>query len=74
NNIGTIKRTHISTAGLYEETLVAKYIYYNPSDTDNSTRVSYDSSLLTLQLTAIYGESMETREYKIKRRPTTFTW
>jgi len=74
DNIGIIKRTHSSTAGLSEEILVAKYIYYNPPDTDNSTQVSYSGSLLTIQITSVFNDSLEIREYLVKRRPTTFTF
>ncbi|MFC1953504.1 type II secretion system protein J [Chloroflexota bacterium] len=74
DNTGTLKRKHSSTAGLSEETMVAKYIYYNPSDTDNSTQVSYSGSLLTIQITSVLNNSLEIREYRIKQRPTTFTF
>ncbi|MFC1954212.1 prepilin-type N-terminal cleavage/methylation domain-containing protein [Chloroflexota bacterium] len=74
NNTGTLIRSHSTTEGASEQTLVAKYIYYNPADTDNSTQASYDSPLLSVQITALFEERMETREYKVKQRPTTFTY
>jgi len=74
DNIGILKRKHITSAGLNEETLVAKYIYYDPLDTDNSTQASYSGSLLTVQLTSMLENGLEIREYQIKRRPTTFTY
>ena len=74
DGIGTLKRNHWSSTGVNEQTLIAQYIYYNPSGTDNATEASYESPLLTLRLTALFGESLETREYQIKRRPTTFTY
>jgi len=74
DGIGTLKRNHWSSTGINEQTLIAQYIYYNPSDTGNTTEASYESQLLTLQLTARLEENLETREYKIKRRPTTFTY
>ena len=47
---------------------VAQYIYYDPNDTD-STKASYQNPVLTVQLTALFEETLETREYKIKHRP-----
>ncbi len=67
--VGTLKRTHRSSAGADEQTLVAQYIYYDPSDADSTSNASYESSVLTVQLTALFEERLETREYKIKLRP-----
>ncbi len=69
DGIGTLKRRHLSSAGADEQTLVAQYIYYDPDDADNTTGAIYESLVLTVQLTAIFEEIMETREYKIMRRP-----
>jgi len=69
NNIGDLKRTHWSSAGANEQTLLAKYIYYDPADVDDTTKVSYQSPVLTVQLTTLFEETMESREYKITRRP-----
>lgn len=68
DGIGKFKRSHWSSAGASEETLVAQYIYYDPDDTDNTSKVSYESPVLTVQLTAIFEETQESREYRIKRR------
>ncbi len=67
--IGTLKRSHWSSAGASEQTLVAEYIYYDPDDVDDTSKASYQSPVLTVQLTALFKETLETREYKIKRRP-----
>ncbi len=67
-SIGTLTRVHQSSVETAKETLVARHIYYNPSDTDNTSKASYQSPVLTLQLTAISGNARETREYKIKHR------
>jgi len=64
---GKLKRTYSST-GTSTQTLIAQYIYYNPDDTDNTTKVSYESPVLTVQLTAIFEGTQEIREYRIKRR------
>ncbi len=69
NGIGKLKRTHWSSAGANEQTLVAEYIYYNPDDPDNTTKVSYQSPVLTMQITASLGEAKETKEYRACGRP-----
>jgi len=69
DGIGKLKRTHWSSAGASEQTLVAQYIYYDPDDVDATSNASYQSPVLTVKLTAVFEEILETREYKIKRRP-----
>ena len=67
--IGKLKRTYGSSAGASEQTLIAQYIYYNPTDVDNtSSNTSYENQVLTVKLTAVFEEFVETREYKITRR------
>jgi len=72
DGIGKLKRSHWSSAGANEQTLVAEYIYYDPSDVDSTSKVSYQEPVLTAQLTALYEETLETREYRIKHRVQTF--
>ena len=69
NGIGMLKRNHRSTAGADEYTLIAQYIYYNPSDVANTSNASYQSSVLTVKLTALVEQTMESKEYEIKGRP-----
>ena len=69
DGIGKLKRNHVSSAGADEETLVAQYIYYDPNDVDDTSKASYQSPVLTVQLTALLEGTLETREYKIKHRP-----
>ena len=69
DDIGKLKRDYWSSAGASEETLIAQYIYYDPGDVDNTSNASYQSPVLTVQLTAIFEETRETREYKVTRRP-----
>ena len=69
DGIGKLKRTHWSSAGANEETLVAKHIYYAPSDPDDTSQASYQSPVLTVQLTALSKETIESREYRISHRP-----
>jgi len=68
--IGKLKRTHQDSVGTDEQRLVAEYVYYNPSDPDNTTKASYESRVLTLKLVAVFGDAEETREYRIYRRPS----
>jgi len=69
-----LKRTHWSRVGTNEptlvaETLVAEYIYYDPDDPDNTTKASYESSVLTVQIAAAIGEANEIKEYRVWHRP-----
>ena len=68
DGIGKLKRNHVSTAGADEDTLVAQYIYYDPSDVDDTSQASYECPVLTLQLTVVFEETVETREYRISHR------
>ncbi len=72
NGIGKLKRSHQSSAGASEQTLVAEYIYYDPDDVDGTSKASYESPVLTVQLTALFEETLETREYRIKNRVQAF--
>ena len=69
DGLGKLKRNHWSSAGANEETFIAEHVYYDPSDVDNTTKVSYLDSVLTLQLTAFYEGIQESREYRIIHRP-----
>ena len=69
--IGKLKRNHWSSAGVNADILVAECISYDPDDPANTSNVSYQKPVLTLKLTALYGDASETREYRIGRRPTT---
>jgi len=69
DGIGKLKRSHWSSAGANEQTLVAEYIYYDPDGVDDTSKASYQSPVLTVKLTALFEETLETREYKIKHRP-----
>ncbi|MFC1993187.1 prepilin-type N-terminal cleavage/methylation domain-containing protein [Chloroflexota bacterium] len=69
DGIGKLKRNHWSSAGANEDTLVAKHIYYNLDDPETTSKASYESPVLTIQLTALSEEARETREYRITHRP-----
>ena len=69
-DIGIIKRTYYSTAGVYTQTLIAQDIYYDPTD-NSSTSASYQSPVLIVTITSSVGDIMETRKYKVTQRPNT---
>ena len=69
DGLGKLKRSHWSSAGINEQTLVAEYIYFNPDDSDNTTKASYQDSVLNVQLTSLFEEAIEAREYMINLRP-----
>jgi len=66
---GKLKRTHWSSAGVNNQTFIADHIYYDPDDPEDTSQVSYQAPLLTLQLTSLVEDVMEMREYRIKHRP-----
>ncbi|MEE9398818.1 MAG: type II secretion system protein [Dehalococcoidales bacterium] len=66
---GTLKRNHWSSAGANEQSLIAENIYYDPNDVNVTSKASYQTPLLIVQLTALFEEAIETREYRIKHRP-----
>ena len=72
DGIGKLKRNHVSSGGADEDTLVAQYIYYDPTDVDNTSKVNYEEPVLTVQLTSIFDETVETREYKIAHRASLY--
>ncbi len=67
--VGKLKRNHWNSNGVNEETLIATYIYYDPDDTDNTSKASYQDGTLTVRLRAIVEDIRETREYRIMNRP-----
>ncbi len=69
DGIGKLKRIHWSSAGTNEQTLIAEYIYYDPTDVNNTSTANYQAPILTIQLTAVFEEAWETKEYKIEHRP-----
>jgi len=69
DGIGKLKRRHWSSSGANEQTLIATHIYYAPGDPYNTSNVSYQDSVLTVQLSALSDKIMETREYRVRHRP-----
>ena len=68
DGIGKLKRNHWSSVGLNDDTLIAKYICYDPGDPVNTSNVSYQKPVLTVKLTALFGDARETREYRVNHR------
>ncbi len=69
DGIGTLKRTHWSSAGTDKQTLIAEHIYYTPDVPENTdTEAEYTTPVLTLQVVASLGEATEIRKYTIWRR------
>ena len=69
DGIGKLKRNHWSSAGANEYTLIAEYVYYDSGDPDNTSKTTYQKPVLTVQLTALFGDARECKEYRITRRP-----
>ncbi|MBI4334824.1 MAG: prepilin-type N-terminal cleavage/methylation domain-containing protein [Chloroflexi bacterium] len=68
--VGKLKRLYTNSAGASEETLIAENIYYEPADTDNTSRVVRDAvPELSVKLTGYLPDQSETREFKIAHRP-----
>ena len=69
NGIGKLKRSHWSSAGANEQTLIAQHIYYTPGDPDNTSKADYQAPVLTLQLASLVYDTREIREYRILLMP-----
>ena len=73
NGAKKFMRRHQDSEGVDEQILIAEYIYYDPAgDPVNSTKViDYQSPILTVRITALFGEAeMVSRDYEASRRPT----
>ena len=66
--VGTLKRTHQDSEGLDEQMLVAQYVYYDVSDPDNTSNISYQDSALTFKIVSTIGAAIEAREYQAYHR------
>jgi prepilin-type N-terminal cleavage/methylation domain-containing protein len=67
NNLYSMKRTHSIVGGSTTETSVADYIYYQPGSA-NSSYTSHNGSIIHVNITSIFKDMGESREYFIKRR------
>ncbi len=71
-NIGRLKRTYWSSAGANQQTLVGLNLYYNPGDSNNTSKAMFQSPVLTVRLASILGKARESREYRIVHRPNVY--
>ena len=69
NGTGTLKRSYSVNGAANQTTLIAQYIYYNPTDVANTSNASYQSPVLTVKITALIEQIMESKVYRIKHRP-----
>jgi len=67
--IGVLKRNHSCSAGTDDNLLVARSLYYDPGDPGSTSSTSYQDSVLTVTLRAIFGDVTETRLYSYVPRP-----
>ncbi len=67
NNLYSLKRAHSISSGSTEEAMVADYIFYQPG-TEYSSNTSYTSPVILINITSIFDDKRESREYRIKRR------
>ena len=68
DGIGKLSRSHIASDGTSEQTVVARHIYYDLSDTESTSNTSYQDYVLTVKLTAEVEDKTESREYRVKLR------
>jgi type II secretory pathway pseudopilin PulG len=67
--VGKLKRTHQDSDGNSDQATIAEHIYYNPSDVDNTTKVSYEDPVLSLKVATLFGQAEDAKEYEIYRLP-----
>ena len=67
NNLYSLKRTHSIIDGSTEQAMIADYIFYQPGS-ENSSDASYSAGIVQVNLTSIFDDTRESREYKIRRR------
>jgi type II secretory pathway component PulJ len=67
NNLYSLKRTHTTIGGSTEETMIADYIFYQ-SGTEFSSNSSSNNTNIRVNITSIFNDTRESREYWIKRR------
>ena len=68
NDTGKLMRRHWSSDGANETAMVGENIFYRALH-PSQTKANYNASKLIVKLTAIVDDNLETKEYKILRRP-----
>jgi len=67
DNLYSLKRTNTVSGGPTTEMMIADYIFYQPG-TENSSATSYSDGIIQVNVTSIFDDIRESREYKIVRR------
>lgn len=67
NNLYSLKRTQTISGGPTQELMVADHIFYQPG-TENSSDTSISNEMILVNITSIFDDIRESREYKIIRR------
>ena len=68
-NVGDLKRRHWDSATGDTETLVARGIYFNTADPDDTSLATHQGDLLYVKLVGRCGDTSETREFHMVGRP-----
>ncbi len=66
---GKLTRHHNSSSGVNDNLTITQNLYYDPSDTANTTRASYQSSILDIRVSTVFPGASAVREYRISGRP-----
>lgn len=67
NNLYSLKRSHTIIGGSTEEAMVADYIFCQ-SGNEYSSNSSSNNTNIQVNITSIFDDTRESREYRIKRR------
>ena len=73
-NVGDLKRRQWDSATGDTETLVARNIYFNAADPDDTSMASLQGGVLYVKLVGRYGDTSETREFHMVGRPELWQW
>lgn len=69
DGVGQLKRRLQDSLGADQQIIVASYIYYDSTDPSNTTKVTYSSLAVNLTVATRHGNTSQTKEYIISRRP-----
>lgn len=69
-NVGMLTRHIQNASGTENSTMkIADYVYYNLSDTANTTQISYSNGMLNLRVTTMMGSLQNSKTYSVYPRP-----
>jgi len=66
-NLYSLQRRHSISGGTFQQMVVADYIFYQPG-AEYSSNATSNSSIIHIDITSIFNDVRESREYQIKRR------